>query len=121
MNKNKNHNPQIEHVDVQHSDHDHSDHNHSHAGHDHSHGPHGHHHFDPSGNKKGLMIALIITVGIMFLEFFGGLVTNSLALLSDSGHMLNDASSLALSLVAVWLQLNLHLPIKRMDSIGLKF
>lgn len=48
------------------------------------------------------MIALIITVGIMFLEFFGGLITNSLALLSDSGHMLNDASSLALSLVAVW-------------------
>ncbi|MEK4353322.1 cation diffusion facilitator family transporter [Paenibacillus sp. FSL R5-0744] len=92
----------MEHVDGQHSDHDHSDHNHSHAGHDHSHGPHGHHHFDPSGNKKGLMIALIITVGIMFLEFFGGLITNSLALLSDSGHMLNDASSLALSLVAVW-------------------
>ncbi|MGE7615628.1 MULTISPECIES: cation diffusion facilitator family transporter [unclassified Paenibacillus] len=100
--KKNNHNHQIEHVDGQHSDHDHSDHNHSHAGHDHSHGPHGHHHFDPSGNKKGLMIALIITVGIMFLEFFGGLVTNSLALLSDSGHMLNDASSLALSLVAVW-------------------
>lgn len=87
-----------------HSDHNHthSEHNHSHHGHDHSHGPHGHHHFDPSGNKKGLMIALIITVGIMFLEFFGGLLTNSLALLSDSGHMLNDASSLALSLVAVW-------------------
>ncbi|WP_081954201.1 cation diffusion facilitator family transporter [Paenibacillus sp. FSL R5-0345] len=104
-NKKNNHNHQIEHVDGQHSDHDHSDHsdhNHSHAGHDHSHGPHGHHHFDSSGNKKGLMIALIITVGIMFLEFFGGLVTNSLALLSDSGHMLNDASSLALSLVAVW-------------------
>ncbi|KAA1188662.1 cation diffusion facilitator family transporter [Paenibacillus sp. B2(2019)] len=105
--KKNNHNHQIEHLDGQHSDHDHSDHNHSdhnhsHAGHDHSHGPHGHHHFDPSGNKKGLMIALIITVGIMFLEFFGGLITNSLALLSDSGHMLNDASSLALSLVAVW-------------------
>jgi len=94
-NQKNNHNHQIEHVDGQHSDHDHSDHNHSH-------GPHGHHHFDPSGNKKGLMIALIITVGIMFVEFFGGLVTNSLALLSDSGHMLNDASSLALSLVAVW-------------------
>lgn len=100
--KKNNHNHQIEHVDGELSDHDHSDHNHSHAGHDHSHGPHGHHHFDPSGNKKGLMIALIITVGIMFLEFFGGLITNSLALLSDSGHMLNDASSLALSLVAVW-------------------
>lgn len=101
-NKKNNHNHQAEHVHDQHSDHDHGNHEHSHAGHDHSHGPHGHHHFDPSGNKKGLMIALIITVGIMFLEFFGGLLTNSLALLSDSGHMLNDASSLALSLVAVW-------------------
>ena len=48
------------------------------------------------------MIALLITTGIMFLEFFGGLFTNSLALLSDSGHMLSDASSLLLSLVAIW-------------------
>lgn len=67
---------------------------HSH-GHDHSH--HGHHHgFSEirEGNKKGLLIALIITAGIMMLEFFGGLLTNSLALLSDSGHMLSDASSL---------------------------
>jgi cation diffusion facilitator family transporter len=38
----------------------------------------------------------------MVLEFVGGLVTNSLALLSDSGHMLSDASALALSLVAFW-------------------
>ncbi|ULL17039.1 cation transporter [Paenibacillus sp. H1-7] len=86
-------------------DHDHDDHGHehSHHQHDHGHSHHGHnHHFDPNGNKKGLTIALIITVGIMFLEFFGGLLTNSLALLSDSGHMLNDASSLLLSLVAVW-------------------
>ncbi|WP_217362301.1 cation diffusion facilitator family transporter [Cohnella herbarum] len=49
-----------------------------------------------------MTIALIITAGIMLLEFFGGLITNSLALLSDSGHMLSDASSLALSLVAIW-------------------
>lgn len=37
----------------------------------------------------------------MFLEFFGGLFTGSLALLSDSGHMLSDTASLALSLVAM--------------------
>ncbi|OKQ00065.1 cation diffusion facilitator family transporter [Paenibacillus sp. P46E] len=67
-------------------------HGHSHSGHSHSHAP---------GNKKGLLIALIITGGIMFLEFFGGLVTGSLALLSDSGHMLSDTASLALSLVAM--------------------
>ncbi|MCC3356014.1 cation diffusion facilitator family transporter [Bacillus sp. REN16] len=76
---------------------------HHHHGHDH-HGHHHHHHFDEvrEGNKKGLLIALIITTGIMLLEFFGGLFTNSLALLSDSGHMLSDASSLLLSLVAFW-------------------
>ncbi|MGG4107262.1 cation diffusion facilitator family transporter [Paenibacillus lautus] len=71
-------------------------HNHHH-GHDHSHHDHAR-----SGNKKGLAIALIITIGIMILEFVGGLLTNSLALLSDSGHMLSDASALLLSLVALW-------------------
>ncbi|MFJ5772340.1 cation diffusion facilitator family transporter [Psychrobacillus sp. NPDC093180] len=77
-------------------------HHHHHHGHDH-HG-HSHHHFEESreGNKKGLLIALLITTGIMFLEFFGGLFTNSLALLSDSGHMLSDASALLLSLIAIW-------------------
>ncbi|EWG08505.1 cation diffusion facilitator family transporter [Cytobacillus firmus] len=73
--------------------------------HDHGHGhSHGHNHFEETreGNKKGLIIALVITTGIMILEFFGGLITNSLALLSDSGHMLSDASSLFLSLIAIW-------------------
>lgn len=65
---------------------------------------HNHNHVSDQreGNKNGLIIALTITTGIMILEFFGGLFTNSLALLSDSGHMLSDASSLALSLVAIW-------------------
>lgn len=81
---------------------------HHHHGHDHHHHHHGHshshHHFEETreGNKKGLLIALLITTGIMFLEFFGGIFTNSLALLSDSGHMLSDASSLLLSFVAIW-------------------
>jgi len=82
-----------------HDHHDHHDHAHDH-GHHHHHG-HAHDHVR-EGNKKGLIIALIITTGIMLLEFFGGLFTNSLALLSDSGHMLSDASSLALSLFAFW-------------------
>ncbi|WP_339211025.1 cation diffusion facilitator family transporter [Aeribacillus sp. FSL K6-8210] len=66
------------------------------------HHSHDHHDFNRENNKKGLIIALLITVGILLLEFFGGLMTNSLALLSDSGHMLSDASSLALSLIAIW-------------------
>lgn len=65
-----------------------------HHGHDHS--------IKRAGNKKGLTIALIITFMIMIMEFIGGLVTNSLALLSDAGHMLSDSSSLLLSLIAFW-------------------
>jgi len=78
---------------------------HSHHGHHHDHGHgHCHHHHDHKreGNKKALILAFMITTGIMLLEFVGGLVTNSLALLSDAGHMLSDASSLALSLFAIW-------------------
>ncbi|CAM4130578.1 cation diffusion facilitator family transporter [Geobacillus sp. FSL K6-0789] len=74
-------------------------HEHGHCGHHHGH----HHGLGREGSQKGLAAALVITVGIMVLEFVGGLVTNSLALLSDSGHMLSDAISLLLSLAAVWL------------------
>lgn len=93
---NHNHNDEHQHhnhlnENVHNHDHGHT-HAHSHAGHGHSHAP---------DSKKGLVIALIITGGIMLLEFFGGLVTDSLALLSDSGHMLGDTVSLALSLVAM--------------------
>ncbi|AFC33852.1 cation efflux transporter [Paenibacillus mucilaginosus 3016] len=94
---------------------DHGHHGHSHHGHDHhGHGHHGHHHgllghhhHGPDavreGNKRGLLFALLLTGGILLLEFVGGLWTNSLALLSDSGHMLSDTASLLLSLVAVTL------------------
>lgn len=69
--------------------------------HGHHHGHH-HHGINREGNKKGLTIALIITFSIMIMEFVGGLITNSLALLSDAGHMLSDSSSLLLSLIAFW-------------------
>ncbi|OBZ13736.1 cation diffusion facilitator family transporter [Bacillus sp. FJAT-26390] len=88
----------------QHSHGHHHGHSHSHHGHHgHSHSHHGHHgHSHAPNNKAGLLIALIITAGIMVLEFVGGVVTNSLALLSDSGHMLSDSAALALSLLAMW-------------------
>ena len=60
------------------------------------------HHKVPD-NRKGLRIAIGITAVILVLEFFGGLATNSLALLSDAGHMLSDVSSLVFSLLAMWL------------------
>ncbi len=61
-------------------------------GHSHDHGH--------SNNKKALLIAFVLTTSFMIAEVIGGFVTNSLALLSDAGHMLSDAVSLALSLLA---------------------
>jgi len=52
-------------------------------------------------NKRGLTAAFIITFSIMLLEIVGGLVSNSLALLSDAGHMFTDTFALGLSLWAI--------------------
>ena len=54
-------------------------------------------------NRKPLAMALAITASFMVAEIVGGLLTNSLALLADAGHMATDAAALALSLFAVWL------------------
>ncbi|SFM06114.1 cation diffusion facilitator family transporter [Pelosinus propionicus] len=65
---------------------------------------HGHSHEGPlhgKNNRTALIISLIITASIMVFEFLGGLFTNSLALLSDAGHMLSDTTSLGLSLFAM--------------------
>lgn len=64
-------------------------HEHSH-GHDHTHG----------ANKKTLMISFIIITVYMIIEAFGGFITNSLALLSDAGHMLSDSISLGVAVLA---------------------
>jgi cobalt-zinc-cadmium efflux system protein len=44
---------------------------------------------------------LAVTLGFMFVEAAGGWLTNSLALISDAGHMLTDAAALGLSLLAL--------------------
>lgn len=64
-------------------------------------GDHGHSHdHSHNANKKALLISFILIAAYMVAEFIGGLLTNSLALLSDAGHMLSDAISLGLSLFA---------------------
>lgn len=52
-------------------------------------------------NKSRLWIAFGLTAGYMLVEAVTGLLTNSLALLADAGHMLTDAGALGLSLFAV--------------------
>ncbi|WP_164669194.1 cation diffusion facilitator family transporter [Virgibacillus doumboii] len=58
---------------------------------------HDHHHTD---NTKVLFWSFIAIASFMVVEVIGGIVTNSLALLSDAGHMLSDAAALGLSLLA---------------------
>ncbi len=50
--------------------------------------------------KTLLMIAVCITLGFAFVEVIGGLLSNSLALLSDAGHMVTDSFSLFLAMLA---------------------
>ncbi len=44
---------------------------------------------------------LVLVVGYIFVELFGGLWSGSLALLADAGHMASDAAALAIALFAV--------------------
>jgi len=53
-------------------------------------------------NTKRLKIVFALTVSYMIAEAVGGYLTNSLALLSDAGHMLTDASALGFALLAAW-------------------
>jgi len=48
-----------------------------------------------------LAIALVLTGLFMLVEFAGGLMANSLALLADAGHMLTDTAALGLAWAAV--------------------
>jgi cobalt-zinc-cadmium efflux system protein len=51
--------------------------------------------------QRSMLIVLLITSVVMIAEVFGGLLANSLALLSDAGHMLTDILALSLSIIAM--------------------
>lgn len=65
----------------------------------HSH-DHGHHHHGNDQTIGRLWISIILNFIITAAEFIGGLISGSLALLSDALHNLNDTTSLGISLVA---------------------
>ncbi|MCH7810171.1 MAG: cation transporter [Chloroflexi bacterium] len=54
-------------------------------------------------DKRRLAIALVITLALLVAEVVGGVLTGSLALAADGGHMASDAGALGLSLGAIWL------------------
>ncbi len=62
-----------------------------HAGHDHTAG----------ATQRSLTIALALTTAFLLVELIGGVVTQSLALLSDAAHMFTDTAALAIALLAI--------------------
>jgi cobalt-zinc-cadmium efflux system protein len=53
-------------------------------------------------NRGRLAFVFLFTLTFAIVEIVGGLLTNSLALLADAGHMLTDAAGLGIALTAVW-------------------
>jgi len=62
-----------------------------HAGHDHTAGT----------NERSLKIALALTTAFLIVEVVGGVLTKSLALISDAAHMFTDVAALAVALAAI--------------------
>lgn len=62
----------------------------------------GHSHGNPgAGNERALWIALGLTSVFLIAEVVGGILTGSLALISDAAHMFTDSAALAISLAAM--------------------
>jgi cobalt-zinc-cadmium efflux system protein len=77
------------------------DHDHDH-GHGHAHGGgHAGHDHTAGASERSLKIALALTSSFLLVEFVGGIVTESLALISDAAHMLTDVAALAIALMAI--------------------
>lgn len=91
----------------QHHVHDHHDHGHHHHGHGHHHHGLGHNHAAEArqlatnpANRTALYWSLAIALTFMVVEIGGGLVTNSVALLSDAVHMAADSSAYLIAVIA---------------------
>ncbi len=78
------------------------DHHPKEAGHAHEHiGPHRHTHVHRHAERKRLRAVILLTATMMVAEIVAGVLTGSLALLSDGFHMLTHAGSLAVSYLAI--------------------
>jgi cobalt-zinc-cadmium efflux system protein len=66
-------------------------------------GHHHVHHTHRAGERKRLGLTMALTGGTMIIEIIGGILTGSLALLSDAGHMLTHFFALLISLLAIFI------------------
>jgi cobalt-zinc-cadmium efflux system protein len=78
-----------------------SDRDHGGGGHGHSHG-FGAHALEArrEDSRRRLVVALAINVVLLLAEAIGGVITGSLAVLADAGHLLSDVGSIVLALIA---------------------
>ncbi|MBN1423027.1 cation transporter [Candidatus Fermentibacteria bacterium] len=84
---------------------------------DHHHPPSPSHHHDArQASVRRLRIALMINLAYLIVEVIGGLLSNSLALLADAGHMVTDVAALGVALVAARLAM---LPASPRRTFGL--
>ncbi len=69
-------------------------------GHDHNHS----HGVTATGkHRKRLIAVLAITLGVVGIQVIGAVVSGSLALMADAGHMLSDAAGVFIALMAAWI------------------
>ncbi len=74
-------------------------HSHAHAGHDHDH-DHSHTPTITNDNERKVLLSFGLIFIFMIVEVIGGLMSGSLALLADAGHMVTDAAALGLAYLA---------------------
>lgn len=87
-----------------HSHHDHGGHGHSHGHeHDHAHGHShaGHDHLHGVTDQRRIGWAFVVIAAFMVVEIVGGVLSGSLALLADAGHMISDTAALGFSWAAI--------------------
>jgi len=71
-------------------------------GHDHSHS-HGISATATGKHRKRLIAVLSITLAVVLIQVVGAVISGSLALLADAGHMLSDAAGVFIALLAAWI------------------
>ncbi|HAG60838.1 MAG TPA: cation transporter, partial [Arthrobacter bacterium] len=64
------------------------------SGHDHDHGA------TATSHRGKLIVVFAITFTVMIAEIIGSVLTGSLALLADAGHMFTDSTGLLIALIA---------------------
>jgi cobalt-zinc-cadmium efflux system protein len=61
-----------------------------------------HVHSAAAGHRRRLIVVFGLTLSILVIEVVGGLISNSLALLADAGHVFTDVFGIGFALAAIW-------------------